>query len=73
MKRLIELIKKHPHTAISGPAVLCAITFCTNLYTAFSDGAIDANEFSALLSTVDGFESVLLFVVGFILKSQGKK
>lgn len=72
MKKLLELLKKNPHAAVSAPAILCFITFCTNLRTALSDGNIDANEFSGLLSTIDGFETVVLFVVMIVLKSRDK-
>ncbi len=73
MKWLEDLIKKKPHLVISVPAILCAITFCTNFYTALSDGFIDANEYSTLLSTADGFESVLLFIAALVLRNKDDK
>lgn len=58
--------------ALSVPAVLCFITFITNLIKALSDGNIDTNELHALLASADGFETVLLFVVMLVLKDKKK-
>ncbi len=72
MDKLIDWFKNKPHIAITATAILCFVTFCTNLFTYLSDGVIDANEFSSLLSTVDGFEAVVLFVVMLVLKDKKK-
>lgn len=72
MDWLREFLKNKPHIVISVPAVLCFITFCTNLYAALTDGKIDANELTTLLSTADGFESVVLFIVMVALKNKKK-
>lgn len=72
MEWLRLLLKNKSHVVLSAPALLCFITFCTNLYSALSDGKIDSNEFSALLSTADGFESVVLFVLIMVLKDKNK-
>lgn len=72
MDYLKKLINDKPHVALSIPALLCFFTFCTNLFTALTDGKIDANELSALLSTADGFETVVLFIVMLVLRSKKK-
>jgi hypothetical protein len=70
MKRVKKLFKNKPHIVLSIPAILCAITFCTNLYSALTDGKIDANELSNLLATADGFETVVLFFVMVALRNK---
>jgi hypothetical protein len=72
MKRLLSLLKKNPHVAISVPTILCFITFITNLVSALSDGVIDSTELHQLLSTADGFETVLLFVIMIVLRNKKK-
>lgn len=72
MEWLKRFLKEKPHVAISVPAILCFITFCTNLYAALTDGKIDANELTTLLSTADGFESVVLFIVMLALRNKNK-
>jgi len=63
-------LKNKPHIVLSVPAILCFVTFCTNLFAALTDGKIDANELSTLLSTADGFESVVLFIVMIALRNK---
>lgn len=70
MEWLREIIKNKPHIVLSMPAILCFITFCMNLFTALTDGKIDANELSSLLGTADGFETVVLFIVMVALKNK---
>ena len=70
MKCLKEFLKNKPHIVLSVPAILCFITFCTNLYSALTDGKIDANELSTLLGTADGFETVVLFIVMVALRNK---
>ncbi len=72
MKRIIEFFRNKPHVAISVPALLCFITFLTNLVSALTDGVIDSNEFHQLLSTADGFETVVLFALMLVLKDKKK-
>jgi hypothetical protein len=72
MKCLKEFLKNNPHIVLSVPAILCFITFCTNLYSAMSEGKIDANELSTLLGTADGFETVVLFIVMVALRNKRK-
>ena len=72
MEWLKQLLRNKPHIAISIPTILCFITFCTNLCAALSDGRIDSNEFNGLLSTADGFEAVILFIVMLALKAKKK-
>jgi len=70
MKCMKEFLKNKPHIVLSVPAILCFVTFCTNLFAALTDGKIDANELSTLLSTADGFESVVLFIVMIALRNK---
>lgn len=72
MKKLLDSIKKNPHLAITVPALLCFITFITNLFHALKDGNIDANEYHQLLATADGFEAVVLFLIMFAINNKKK-
>ncbi len=72
MDKLREYLKNKPHIALSAPAVLCFLTFITNLVKAMQDGYIDDAEFHQLLSTADGFETVILFVVMLVLRDKNK-
>lgn len=72
MAKIRKYLKSKPHIAISVPAVLCFVTFITNLITAFQDGNIDGNELHQLLSTADGFETVVLFMVILVLRDKKK-
>lgn len=72
MDRLRKFLKKKPHLVLSAPAILCFITFITNLVKALSDGNIDSNEFHTLLASADGFETVVLFIVMLVLKDKKK-
>ena len=70
MNRLRKYLKKKPHVALTVPALLCFITFLTNLVAALKDGNIDSNEFHQLLSTADGFETVVIVIMMFVLKDK---
>lgn len=72
MKKLREYLKNKPHLAISVPALLCFVTFITNLVTALKDGNIDANEYHQLLATADGFETVVLFMIMVAINNKKK-
>ena len=72
MDKLRKYLKERPHVAISVPAVLCFLTFVTNLITALKDVNIDSAELHQLLSTADGFEAVVLFAVMLALKDKRK-
>lgn len=72
MDKLRKKIKSKPHLALSVPAVLCFITFVTNLYAALKDGNIDGGELHQLLSTADGFETVILVVFMLVLRDKKK-
>lgn len=72
MDKLLEFLRNKPHVALSVPTVLCFVTFLTNLFSALTDGVIDSNEYHQLLSTADGFETVVLFAVMLVLKQKKK-
>ena len=65
-------LKDKIHLAIGAPAVLCFITFITNLVHALSDGNIDSAEMHSLLASIDGFESVVLFAAMYVMKKKEK-
>ncbi len=72
MKRIREYLSNKPHVAIGIPTVLCSITFASNLIKALSDGVISDAEYHQLLSTADGFEVTILFIVMLVLKNKKK-
>lgn len=72
MDKLRKMLKEKPHIAISIPAILCFLTFITNLVASLKDGNIDSSELHQLLSTADGFETVVLFAVMLVLKDKKK-
>lgn len=72
IKKILDMIRDKPHVAIGMPAILCSITFISNLVAALSDGVITSNEYHTLLSTADGFEAVVLFIVMLLLKDKDK-
>lgn len=72
MKRLRRKVKDNAHLALSVPAILCFITFITNLVAALKDGNIDGNEMHQLLATADGFETVCLIIIMFVLQAKKK-
>ena len=72
MRRTRKYIKSKPHYFISVPALLCFLTFITNLFAALKDGNIDSSELHQLLSTADGFETVILLIVMVVLRDKKK-
>jgi len=72
MARLRKKLSKKPKVALSIAAILCAITFVTNLINALTDGKIDSTELHALLALVDSFEGVVLFIIMFVLNVKKK-
>ncbi len=73
MEKIRKKIKENPHFALSVPAVLCFITFITNFIASLKDGNIDSNELHQLLFSADGFETVFLVLIMFVLKDKSKK
>jgi hypothetical protein len=63
LNKLKEQLKSKPYVFLSVPAVLCFVTFLSNLITSLKDGNIDNAEYHALLSTADGFETVILVLI----------
>ncbi len=67
-----KLIKEKPHLVLSVPVFLSCTSFITNLFTFMKDGIIDSNELHQLMSSVDGFETVLLAIIMFAFKKKKK-
>ncbi|HHF7341068.1 TPA: hypothetical protein ACPSKZ_000665 [Legionella anisa] len=72
MRKIKKYIKAKPHHLLSVPVLLCFVTFITNLIAALKDGVIDSNELHQLLSTADGFETVVLLIVMVVLRDKKK-
>jgi hypothetical protein len=72
MRKLRRKVRSQPHLVLSVPALLCFVTFITNLFAALKDGNIDGNELHQLLSTADGFETLVLLMVMVVLREKKK-
>ena len=72
MKRLRKKLKDSPHLALSVPALLCFISFITNFIASIKDGNIDSNELHQLLSSADGFETVVIIIIMLVLRDKKK-
>lgn len=70
MKWLKGYLTNNPHVVISVPAILCFIQFIMSLWGAIRTGIFDSNTINQLLSSADGFESVVLFVIMIVLKNK---
>ncbi len=68
MRQLKVCIRHRPNTAISIPAILCAIQFVTGLMSAIKNGNFDSDTLTTLMSCADGFESVVLFILMIFLR-----
>lgn len=72
MKYFRVYIKKNLNVALSIPAILCAIQFIMSLYGVIKTGVFDMGTMNQLLSTADGFESVVLFIIMIALRKKNK-
>lgn len=72
MNKLRKYIKSKPELAISIPTILCFIQFTTDLINAIKSGFIDSNTMTQLLSSANGFETVVLVIVMMVLKDKQK-
>lgn len=72
MRNLKKKIKNNADIVLSLPTIMCAITFITNLIEALKDGHINHSEMHQLLASADGFETVVLTVLMFVLKGKRK-
>jgi len=67
-----DAIKGNPHLAVAVPAVMSSISFVTNLLTALSDGVIDDTELHQLMSSANGIEMLVLFLIMIALRDKKK-
>jgi len=70
-------IKKHftdgVNVALSVSAIMCFIQFISSLYGIFRTGVFDSSTINSLLSSFDGFESVILFFVMLTINRNRRK
>ncbi len=72
MKKFKKFLRSNAHVVITVPALLCFVTFITNLISALRDGNIDSVELHQLLATVDGFQTVVLCLIALALRDKKK-
>jgi hypothetical protein len=63
MEWLNNFVKKHPIVSLIIPTSIGGLSFFGNLFIALSDGTIDTNEFHQLMSSANGFQTLLLLIV----------
>jgi uncharacterized membrane protein YqgA involved in biofilm formation len=69
-------IKKHftggVNVALSVSTIMCFVQFVSSIYGAFRTGVFDSSTINNLLSSFDGFESVILFCIMIVLNRRKK-
>lgn len=70
MDWLKQFVKSNPILSLIVPTSVSGFSFIANLVNALSDGQIDSNELHNLLSTADGFQTVLLLLIMFAFKER---
>ncbi len=69
LRDLRRFLKANPHFGISVPAVLCFVQFIYEAAEIMQTGKFDDIMLNRLLSSVNGFEAVCLFVIMLVLKN----
>lgn len=72
MGRLFEDLKSNVSVAISIPAILCFIQFVYEIYEIIKTHELTSDILSQLVSSANGFESVVLFTIMIALKNKKK-
>ncbi len=70
MDRIKEYCRRHTHIALSVPAVLCFIQFVLGVFGVVRSGSLNLDAVTNLLSTADGFESVILFFIMLAIRNK---
>jgi len=60
------------NVALSVSAIMCFVQFISSLLGIFRTGVFDSSAVNSLLSSFDGFESVILFIVMIVLNRKKK-
>lgn len=63
-------ISNHSRIAIFVPTILCCIQFLTDIYEMFYLHDFSYAMFCSLLSSANGFETVILFVIMLMMKDK---
>ena len=72
MRRLRDYIAGNPHVAIGLPAIMCFIQFVTDIVEVFKTHEFTSNTLNQLVSSANGFEAVMLFIVMLVLKRRNR-
>lgn len=72
MEWLKQYLKDNPQIALSVPAFLCFIQFISSLFGAVRSGVFNNDTLNQLLSTADGFETVILGIIMIVLRNKKK-
>lgn len=72
LDKLREYLKTKASLAISLPTVLCFIQFVAEIGDIIKAGKMDNAAFTQLLSSANGFETVVLVVIMIVLKEKSK-
>jgi len=68
----MEYIANKPHCALSLPAILSFGQFIAKVVDICKTGDLDPTTVNQLLSSANGFETVVLCIIMFVLKSKNK-
>jgi len=72
MSKFKEFFKSHAHVTVAALALVCFIQFAVSLYVAIATHSFDKETINKLLSTADGMEAVLLFLIMLALNNKKK-
>jgi hypothetical protein len=72
LKKLLQHIKENPHVAVSIVAFICFCQFVTSVFHIFRNGEDDIMTMNQLLSSADGLEAVILFLITLALNNKKK-
>jgi hypothetical protein len=70
MKKLFDYLKENSAVALSVPTVLCAVQFAADVITVLKTGHFDNALLSQMMSSANGFETVVLFAIMLALKNK---
>jgi hypothetical protein len=70
MKRIRDYIQSKPATVMTVPTFLCFIQFISSLIEMVKARKFDYDSVIQLLSSLDGFETVVLFFIMVVLKNK---
>jgi hypothetical protein len=72
IKKIFKYFQENPHIAVFIVAWLCFMQFVNSLLHLMQDGEKNSHAMSQLLSSVDGLEAAILFLITLALQDKNK-